>query len=208
MNPGRLLAPALAAALLLPAGGCLFDVGKPVPPTGGGTCLPALQSGPDSVLANLRAAFNCDDRGNPVLFADALDDGFRLVLDPLDAAELGGRDSLAAEVVRRSEETLFTAAGADSAHLALTVPAPDRTDVRAVYFAMPYTLEFFNHPENGAARSVGVWAGEADVTVHEKDNSLWAITLWVDHRAPGHPALGRLLADHASAAPGSPPAAP
>lgn len=174
--------------------GCgLFSIRAPVePPAGGGIPRRAFID-PDSVLYNLEVAidYRVDGLG---LYDEALNERFSLVLDPLDAAELGtGVDSLdkATDVGAQrlvSQDTSL----ADSVYFAFGDVQADRKDTTAFYLDMPYQMYLYG-PQGDTTQV----CGKADLTVVENTAGAWSLTRWVDKRQGCDLSFGRLHAEKA-----------
>jgi hypothetical protein len=168
------LAAILALALAGP-GGCLFSTREPEPPVGTDTSF-QNPTEPDTVLRNIRVAFNLNNSFN---YSRSLADSFRFVPDPSDAALVG--EEVFASWGKAEESNAFTAllAPPDSIRFAWTaipneIPDPDAPEDR-YYRDIRYSVTV-----DSAGRDT-TFSGGADLYMRRYLTE-WRVRTWVDKR--------------------------
>lgn len=198
---GLILA-ATAAAIALGACG-MFDIREPVAPPGGGTneCAGKLANAPEIVLENFAVAMRCG-RDGIGLYEQTLGDHFALELDPLDAGDLGGRDTLSRAEELQAQQTIVNDV-ADSLYFEFTLVTPERGDVSAFYQDMPYRLEVISREES-TPEVVATYSGTVDLTVVEAGAGRWVMERWKDQGdQSGNATLGAFHGKYAIEQPGA-----
>jgi hypothetical protein len=199
---GGLILGTVLTALVLSACG-LFDIRDPVEPEGGpGICAGQVPAGSDAVvIQNFTLAMKCGVDGLG-LYDDTLGDKFALELDPLDAADFQGRDTLSRAEDYQAHDTIVNNV-ADSLYFAFELVQPIRGDTDALYEDMPYMLEVVDQQEDTSI-VVQTYSGTVDLTVVEAGAGEWVMQRWKDQGdQTGNPTLGAFHATYALEQPGS-----
>lgn len=186
---------AVTAALTLTACG-LFDIRDPVAPdTDQDPCAGQLASSDALVLENFALAMRCGKDGLG-LYDQTLGDHFALELDPLDAGDFGGRDTLSRAEDYQAQQTIVNNV-ADSLYFAFTLVEPIREDTKSIYEDMPYLLEVISQ-QGATPEVVGTYSGTVDLTVVEAGAGDWVMLRWKDQGGQsGNPTLGAFHATYA-----------
>ena len=185
------MGPVLIGVAVMVLAGCgLFEIRQPVAPPGEGTGPPhRIPDAPDDVLFNFSEAvkFKLDGLSQ---YEEALAEDFQLILDTIDAQDLGtGVDSLdrttdvSAQRIRSSESP------ADSFHFAFgSEPVVDEGDI-ARYFDIQYTLQIIDQQADSLISTV---EGLAVLTLRQDlQTTLWSLTRWEDKRVGESVSFGK-----------------
>jgi hypothetical protein len=185
----------IAAGLLILAG--CFGTRDPVAPPVI-TCQTFVQANPENVLSNYELAWDCGAAGAAVIL-DVLDDGFVLVLDPLDALETGFQSLSAAQVERA--HGILVSAPADSFHFEFTRVTPIISQGTAEYQDMPYSLEVLTGVSPDSLSLALLVTGRTTLRLAQDPvTTLWRMTRWEDQAGGvGSETVGRYYADNAIA---------
>ena len=189
----------LGLALGSAGAGCgMFDIRPPTPPNIKGLCV-ARRANPasaESVLFNFSQSFRCQEAALGQ-FGETLAEGFHLVLDIRDAADIGtGIDSLSKDLTVEGQRLRSVEASTDSFTFAFEFGKESdsgRTDQTAYYLDIPYTLRI-GQSQNDSLIVTKTISGTSDVFLAEGQSSQWFITRWVDQRGDST-SLGRWYGD-------------
>ncbi len=191
---GGLILGAVMAALALSACG-LFDIRDPVAPTGENLCLKPPANSDDNVLVNFTLAMNCG-KGGLSLMDQTLGPDFVFELDPLDAADFNGRDSLTRAEDYQAHQTIVNNV-ADSLYFEFTPVQPIREGTSSLYEDMPYLLELLIQQAD-TLEVAGTYSGTVDLTVVESGAGEWVMRRWKDQGDESlNNTLGALYATYA-----------
>lgn len=180
----------LGVAVLVVAGCGLFDIREPVEPPVEGSGPPHRNPvEPGDVLFNFSEAvkFKLDGLSQ---YEEALAADFQLILDGIDAQDLGaGIDSLDRETDVSSQRIRASESEADSFHFAFgNEPVVDEGDI-ARYFDIQYTLTVIDQQTDSTTSTV---TGRAVLTLRQDlQTTLWSLTRWEDKRIGDAVSLGK-----------------